>query len=51
MDRILVETKTEERRLDCLLMSSNKIQKFIRKTPPISRRDVDFIVMNVTPAA
>jgi hypothetical protein len=32
MDDIFVEIQTEDRRLECLLMSSGKVRKLVRKT-------------------
>jgi hypothetical protein len=51
MDDTRVETQTEERRQECLLMSSGKIQKLIRKTRRSRRRNAEFYVIHVTPAA
>jgi hypothetical protein len=50
MDGIDVETQLEERRLGgCLLMSSTKVQKLIRKTRRSRGRNAGFYAIEVTP--
>jgi hypothetical protein len=44
-----VETHLEERRLECLLMSSTKVQKLMRKTRRSRGRNVEFYVIELTP--
>jgi hypothetical protein len=52
MDGTTVETQVEERRLDeCLLMSSGKIPKCLRKTRRNEGRDAEFYVINISPVA
>jgi hypothetical protein len=50
MDGIAVDTQIEEQRLECLLMSSTKVQKLMRKTRRTRRRNAEFYVINVTQA-
>jgi hypothetical protein len=45
MDGIAVETTFEERRLECRLMSSTKIQKLMRKTRRSRGRNAEFYVI------
>jgi hypothetical protein len=51
MDDTSVETQLEERRPECLLMSSTKVQKLMRKTRRIRGRNAEFYVIELTPAA
>jgi hypothetical protein len=51
MDRTTVETQEEERRPECLLMPSTKVQKLMRKTRRSMGRKADFYVIELTPAA
>jgi hypothetical protein len=51
MDGIAVETTLEERRPECLLMSSTKAQKLMRKTRRRIGRNAKFYVIELTPAA
>jgi hypothetical protein len=51
MDGIAVETKLEERRPECLLMSSTKVQKLICKTRRSRGRNAEFYVIEPTPTA
>jgi hypothetical protein len=51
MDGTTVETTLEERRLECLLMSSTKVQKLMRKTRRSRGRNAEFYVIELTPAA
>jgi hypothetical protein len=51
MDGTSVETTLEERRPECLLMSSTKVQNLMRKTRRISERHAEFYVIDVTQAA
>jgi hypothetical protein len=44
MDGTSVETRLEERRLECLLMSSTKVQKLLRKTRRSRGRNAEFYV-------
>jgi hypothetical protein len=48
---IAVEIQATERRHECQLMSSSKIQKIMRKTRRSKRRNVEGCVINVTPYA
>jgi hypothetical protein len=51
MDGTSVETHLEERRHECLLMLSTKVQKLMRKTRRSRGRNAEFYVIEVTPAA
>jgi hypothetical protein len=51
MDGTRVETTLEERRPGCLLMSSTKVQKLMRKTRRNSGRNAEFYVIELTLAA
>jgi hypothetical protein len=51
MDGIAVETQLEERHHECLLMSSTKAQKLMRKTRRTKGRNAEFYVIELTPAA
>jgi hypothetical protein len=51
MDGTAVETTLEERRLECLLMSSTKVQKLMRKTRRSRGRHAEFYVIELTSAA
>jgi hypothetical protein len=51
MDGTAVDTTLEERRSECLLMSSTKVQKLMRKTRRTRGRNAEFYVINLTPAA
>jgi hypothetical protein len=51
MDGTAVETTLEERRLECLLMSSTQVQKLVRKTRRSRGRNAEFYVIELTPAA
>jgi hypothetical protein len=51
MDGTTVDTTLEERRPECLLMSSTKVQKLMRKTRRIRGRNAEFYVIELTPAA
>jgi hypothetical protein len=51
MDGTAVETTLEERRPECLLMSSTKVQKLMRKTRRRRGRNAEFYVIELTPAA
>jgi hypothetical protein len=50
MDGTAVETTLEERRPECLLMSSTKVQKLMRKTRRSRRRKAEIYVTELTPA-
>jgi N-glycosylase/DNA lyase len=50
MNGTTVETQIE-RRFQCLLMSSAKIQKIMRKTRRSRGRNAEFYVIDVSPAA
>jgi hypothetical protein len=50
MDGTTVDTTLEERRLECLLMSSTKVQKLMRKTRRSMGRNAEFYVIELTPA-
>jgi hypothetical protein len=51
MDGTAVETLLEKRRLECLLMSSTKVHRLMRKTRRSKGRNGDFYVIELTPAA
>jgi hypothetical protein len=51
MDGTAVGTTLEERRHECLLMSSTKVQKLMRKTRRSMGRHAEFYVIELTPAA
>jgi hypothetical protein len=51
MDGTYVETTLEERRPECLLLSSTKVQKLMRMTRRSRGRHVDFYVIELTSAA
>jgi hypothetical protein len=51
MDGTTMETTLEERRPECLLMSSTKVQKLMRKTRRSRGRNAEFYVIELTPAA
>jgi hypothetical protein len=51
MDGTTMETTLEERRPECLLMSSTKVQKLMRKTRRSRGRTAEFHVIEFTPAA
>jgi hypothetical protein len=51
MDGTTVETTLEERRPECLLMSSTKVQRLMRKTRRSGGRNGEFYVIELTPAA
>jgi hypothetical protein len=51
MDGTTVETHREERRPKCLLMSSTKVEKLMRKTRRSGGRNAEFDVIELTPAA
>jgi hypothetical protein len=51
MDGTGVVTPLEERRPECLLMSSAKVQKLMRKTRRGNGRNAEFFVIDLTPAA
>jgi hypothetical protein len=51
MDGTSVETTLEERRPDCLLMSSTKVEKLMRKTRRRRGRNAEFYVIELTPTA
>jgi hypothetical protein len=46
-----VETQYEDRRLECLIMSSTKVQKLMRKTRRSRGRNAELYVIEHTPAA
>jgi hypothetical protein len=50
MDGTSVETHLEERRHACLMMSSTKVQKLVRKTHCTRGRNAEFYVIELTPA-
>jgi hypothetical protein len=50
MDGISVETQIEERRHECLLLSSGKIRKLMRKTRRRRGRNGEFYVIHISPA-
>jgi hypothetical protein len=49
MDGTTVDTQLEERRPECLLMSSTKLQKLMRKTRRSKGRKAEFYVIELTP--
>jgi hypothetical protein len=49
MDGTAVAITTENRHFECLLMSSTKNQKLMRKASGSRGRDVDFFMINITP--
>jgi hypothetical protein len=49
MDGTTLETQIEERRRECLLMSSTEVQKLMCKTRRKRRRNAEYYVMKVTP--
>jgi hypothetical protein len=51
MDGTAVETQLEERRRECLIMSSTKVQKLVRKTRRSRGRIVESYVIELTLAA
>jgi hypothetical protein len=51
MDSTSVETQLEERRPECLLMSSTKVQKLMRKTHRSRGRKAEFYATELTQAA
>jgi hypothetical protein len=51
MDGTTVETQLEERRHECLLLSSTKVQKLMRKTRRNRGRKAEFYVIELTPVA
>jgi hypothetical protein len=51
MDGTAVETQLEERRPECLLMSSTKVQKLMRKTCRSRERKAEFYVIELMLAA
>jgi hypothetical protein len=51
MDGTTLETTLEERRFECPLMSSTKVQKLMRKTRRRRGRYAEFYVIELTPAA
>jgi methyl coenzyme M reductase subunit C len=51
MDGTAVETTLEDRRHECLLLSSTKVQKLMRKTRRIRGRHAEFYVIELTSAA
>jgi hypothetical protein len=51
MDGTSMETQLEERRLECLLMSSTKVQKLMRKTRRTRGCNAEFYVIELTPTA
>jgi hypothetical protein len=51
MDGTAVETTLEERRPECLVMSSTKVQILMRKTRRSRGRHAEFYVIELTPAA
>jgi hypothetical protein len=50
MDGTTVQTQLEERRLECLLMLSTKVQKLMRKTRRSRGRHAEFYVIEITPS-
>jgi hypothetical protein len=50
MDGTIMETQTEDRRRECPLLSSAKVQKLMRKTRQSKGRNAEFYVIGVTPA-
>jgi hypothetical protein len=51
IDGTAVETQLEEQRPECLLMSSTKVQKLMRKTRRSMGRNAEFYVIELTPVA
>jgi hypothetical protein len=51
MDGTSSETQIEERRPQCLMMSSTTVQKPMRKTRRSKGRNAEFYVIEVTPKA
>jgi hypothetical protein len=51
MDGTAVETQLKERRPECLMMSSTKVQKLMRKTRRSKGRNAEFYVIDLTLAA
>jgi hypothetical protein len=51
MDGTTVTTTLEERRPECLMLSSTKVQKLMRKTHRSRGRHAEFYVIELTPAA
>jgi hypothetical protein len=51
MDGTSVETQLEEQRPECLLMSSTKVQKLMRKTRRSKGRNAELYVIDLKPAA
>jgi hypothetical protein len=49
IDGTTVETQLEERRPECLLMSSTKVQKLMRKTRRSKGRTTNIYMLHVTP--
>jgi hypothetical protein len=45
MDGTTVQTQLEDRRLECLMMSSTKVQKLMRKTRHSRGRNAEFYVI------
>jgi hypothetical protein len=50
MDGTTVETQLKERRPECLMVSSTKVQKLMRKTRRSMRHNAEFYVIELTPA-
>jgi hypothetical protein len=51
VDGTTVETQLEERRPECLLMSSTEVQKLLRKTRRSMGRNAEFYVIELMPAS
>jgi hypothetical protein len=51
MNGTAVETTLEERRPECLVMSSTEVQKLMRKTRRSRGRNAEFYVIELTPTA
>jgi hypothetical protein len=51
MDGSIGEVHAKELRRECLLMSSDKVQKLVRKTRRSKGRNAEFYVINETPIA
>jgi ADP-ribose pyrophosphatase YjhB (NUDIX family) len=51
LDGTIVETALEERRPECLLLSSTKVQKLLRKTRRSKGRHAEFYVIELTSTA
>jgi hypothetical protein len=49
MDGTTMETQIKERRLECLLMSSTKVHKLVRKTRRNRGRNAEFYAIEVKP--